>query len=83
MVIGNGLVAKAFVRYEHDKDVLIFASGVSNSSEQKTENFNREFKLLKDQVHEKKLLIYFTEIVIKFCSPSFCFSFYYFVSSIF
>ena len=60
MIIGNGLVAKAFIKYEHDNDVLIFASGVSNSSEQKNENFNREFNLLKDKVHEKKLLIYFS-----------------------
>jgi hypothetical protein len=31
MVIGNGMLAKMFSSYEMNKDIIIFASGVSNS----------------------------------------------------
>ena len=33
MVIGNGLIANQFKSYNNDENILIFASGVSNSSE--------------------------------------------------
>ena len=45
MVIGNGLVASAFSKYKNDDDVIIFASGVSNSSTNKKEEFEREINL--------------------------------------
>lgn len=47
MIVGNGLIAEAFkARYEHDRTVVIFASGVSNSSETSEQAFLRERQLL-------------------------------------
>ena len=33
MVIGNGMLAQKFAKYKSDLDIIIFASGVSNSLE--------------------------------------------------
>jgi hypothetical protein len=41
MVIGNGTVAKVFSEYCDNGDILIFASGVSNSKEKSEANFER------------------------------------------
>lgn len=62
MIIGNGMVAKAFKKYENDDDILIFASGVSNSQEQSDEAFEREKKLLEKTIIEnkKRIIIYFS-----------------------
>ncbi len=61
MIIGNGLIASAFKEtFSDSADVLIFASGVSNSQESNQKNFHREKKLLLEAIHEKKLLIYFS-----------------------
>ena len=39
MIIGNGLIAKSFLK-KYDKDnIVIFASGVSNSQEDSLKNF--------------------------------------------
>jgi dTDP-4-dehydrorhamnose reductase len=46
MVVGSGLLAKAFLSYEKNNDILIFASGVSNSKETSQEQFEREEHLL-------------------------------------
>lgn len=46
MVVGSGLLAKAFLSYEKKNDILIFASGVSNSKETSQEQFAREEHLL-------------------------------------
>ncbi|MBI4688804.1 MAG: NAD-dependent epimerase/dehydratase family protein [Nitrospirae bacterium] len=42
MVIGNGMIAKAFDAYVSNGDVVIFAAGVSNSKEARVEQFRRE-----------------------------------------
>lgn len=62
MVIGNGLVAKAFELYKNEDDFVIFASGVSNSSEKNTEPFEREKKLLLDTItkYPTSRLVYFS-----------------------
>ena len=39
MVIGNGMIANAFKQYENDDEVIIFASGVSNSKENNDSEF--------------------------------------------
>lgn len=52
MVIGNGLIANAFKSFEFDEEIIIFASGVSNSSETLDSNFLRE-KLLLDECLKK------------------------------
>ncbi len=62
MVIGNGLVARRFDLYKGDDNLLVFASGVSNSKTKNPEAYNREMKLLKDslQQYDNKSLIYFS-----------------------
>ena len=62
MLIGNGMIANSFNNYRHNKDVIIFASGVSNSRETKKENFDRELNLLENVVKENPgtCLVYFS-----------------------
>ena len=59
MVVGNGLLASAFSHYENDDQVIIFASGVSNSKETNEKEFEREELLLKN-MSKDKILIYFS-----------------------
>jgi nucleoside-diphosphate-sugar epimerase len=62
MVIGNGMLAKAFGSYIKNENVIIYASGVSNSAENSDENFQREINLLKSCIQENtnSLIIYFS-----------------------
>ena len=62
MVIGNGLMAKAFVSYLENNGVIIFASGVSNSSISENKlSFQREENLLNEYLKfEDKKFIYFS-----------------------
>ncbi len=63
MVIGNGMIARAFKNlYEHDNKVIIFASGVSNSSETNDSAFNTETQLLLDCLKRNgtKRIVYFS-----------------------
>jgi nucleoside-diphosphate-sugar epimerase len=60
MVIGNGLIANAFARYYADNDeVVIFASGVSNSRESREEAFLREKQLLTMALDAHRIMVYF------------------------
>jgi len=62
MVIGKGLIAKRFYSYENDSDILIFASGVSNSKNKNEALFARELELLQDTIktYPDKILVYFS-----------------------
>ncbi|MBK7558781.1 MAG: NAD-dependent epimerase/dehydratase family protein [Chitinophagaceae bacterium] len=62
MVIGNGMIAKAFESYRDEEGFIIFASGVSDSVNVNTEAFEREIKLIKNTIetHKDKLLVYFS-----------------------
>ena len=62
MIIGNGLLAKAFSDFENNEKILIFASGVSNSNETRRQEFEREEILLRKGLttHKDKLIIYFS-----------------------
>jgi nucleoside-diphosphate-sugar epimerase len=62
VVIGNGMVAKAFSKYSTDENIIIFASGVSNSKEKRSEEFEREFLLLSNVINDNKKskFIYFS-----------------------
>jgi len=62
MVIGNGMIAKAFSRFRGDDRVLIFASGVANSGETDKDEFERERSALDDalRAHSEKLFVYFS-----------------------
>jgi nucleoside-diphosphate-sugar epimerase len=68
MIVGNGLIATAFKNsnIKHD-NLVIFASGVSNSKESRAEEYERELSLLAEVIKEEgsKKLIYFSS-----CSAS-------------
>lgn len=61
MVVGNGMMAHAFRVFESRKDVVIFASGVSDSTENRPAAFQRERELLRQTraTHPDALLVYF------------------------
>jgi len=61
MIIGKGLLARAFEpRFGKDSDVIVFASGVSNSLETRSQEFAREETLLRQLLDgEVKRFIYF------------------------
>lgn len=60
MLIGKGLLANAFKHYSENSNVILFASGVSNSREVDVTKFEREFELLKSYSSHKSKLIYFS-----------------------
>ena len=59
MIIGNGLIAKKCKSIDGE-DVIIFASGVSNSSETDIREYDRETNLLLDQDKNKRLIYFST-----------------------
>ncbi len=61
MIVGNGMLAKAMRQIDND-DLLIFASGVSNSMESRESAYLREFHLLQEMMsqHSNAKLIYFS-----------------------
>lgn len=64
MIIGKGLIAKAFEKYNDNDNVIIFSSGVSNSSETRESEFGREESLLKEHLPLNKKLIYFSTVSV-------------------
>lgn len=62
MIIGNGLIATAFKQYANNDDIILFASGVSNSKEVLKSEFFREEKLLRETINKyfNKKIIYFS-----------------------
>lgn len=65
MIIGSGLIANSLKNIDSDH-MLYFASGVSNSLETRSSEFEREFSLLKESVEKygEKKLIYFSTLSI-------------------
>jgi nucleoside-diphosphate-sugar epimerase len=61
MIVGNGMVAKAFEPYRLNPDIKIFAAGVSRSSETRTSEFERERNLLSSHLESfAGCLVYFS-----------------------
>ncbi len=62
MVIGDGMIAKRFSSYATDEHLLVFASGVSNSSGATQSDYDREAGLLGNAIaaNPTMLLIYFS-----------------------
>lgn len=62
MIIGRGLIANAFAgAFASAPEIVIFASGVSDSSETRLEAFEREERLLARSLAERPaLLVYFS-----------------------
>ena len=56
------MIANRFMNYKNDENIIIFASGVSNSKDKTKQNFQREFALLKQTVTDNpgKQLVYFS-----------------------
>ncbi|MBV8324710.1 hypothetical protein [Chryseobacterium sp.] len=65
MIIGTGLIAHALKNIDTN-DTLFFASGVSNSLETRSSEFEREFSLLKTthEQHKEKKFVYFSTLSI-------------------
>lgn len=64
MVIGGGLLAQTFKHYSHQSDVIVFASGVSNSSNTQKDQFERELTLLQHYLNQPEKLVYFSTISV-------------------
>ncbi|MBQ9578688.1 MAG: NAD-dependent dehydratase [Ottowia sp.] len=62
MIVGNGLIATAFRGhdFENSPNIVIYASGVSNSKEVRNEAFLREKAMLVDAVASEKFICYFS-----------------------
>ena len=62
MIVGKGLIASSFEEFKVDKSIIIFASGVSDSTQTDKNEFLREISLLKKVLEENKnrQLIYFS-----------------------
>lgn len=61
MVIGTGMIANAFFAYKENRDVVIFASGVSNSLLNEESVFCREKELLMQSIESNPdaAIVYF------------------------
>jgi nucleoside-diphosphate-sugar epimerase len=64
MVVGNGLLSKVFSSYSSSNDILIFSSGVSDSSETSDFEFNREFELIEMYEKTDMKFVYFSSVTI-------------------
>lgn len=60
MLLGSGLIARAFEHFRDDPRVLIFASGVSNSTTATEAEYARERNLLLHQEGTSARLVYFS-----------------------
>lgn len=62
MIIGKGMLAQTFSDYKNNSEVVIFASGVSNSLEKEEKAFRREIDLVKKTIdaNKNKLFVYFS-----------------------
>ena len=71
MIIGNGLIANAFSESKINReDIIIFASGISNSNDNSIKNCIREKRKVYSlkKYRDSKLIIYFSTISV--CDPS-------------
>ncbi len=64
MVVGKGLLAKAFSHFQNDESVIVFASGVSNSNTLDPLHFEREINLLRQYLNQRACLIYFSTVSV-------------------
>jgi nucleoside-diphosphate-sugar epimerase len=66
-ILGNGLIANCFKFEKFEKNIFIFASGVSDSSTVEESQFQRELSLIKSQILENKnyKIVYFSSIFLQ------------------
>jgi nucleoside-diphosphate-sugar epimerase len=62
MIVGNGMIANVFNERFEVENVIIFASGVSNSKETRPEEFKKELNLVQETIlkYPNKLFVYFS-----------------------
>lgn len=60
MLVGNGLIAKSFSIFREENNIIIFASGVSDSKCIEISEFDRERNLLLSQDRGKKIIYFST-----------------------
>lgn len=62
MVVGDGMIATRFNKYKEDDRFVIFASGVSNSTLNNPDSFEREINLLQQTIksYPNAQLVYFS-----------------------
>ena len=62
MIIGSGMLARAFSAYIERNDVVVLAAGVSNSRVTRPEAFEREIRLVEQTIASigNRLLVYFS-----------------------
>lgn len=60
MILGSGLLARAFAPLADEDSILVFASGVSNSTTATTADLSREADLLTLQAGTRAQLVYFS-----------------------
>jgi nucleoside-diphosphate-sugar epimerase len=65
LIVGNGLIAKSLKKFEKIDNIIVFASGVSNSNEKDIVEYNREKTLLSKYLDQNKRIIYFSSIGVK------------------
>ena len=66
MVIGNGMMANKFMDcYKDDSSIIVFASGVSNSSEIDEDKYARELTLINHCLskHPQSKFVYFSSVI--------------------
>jgi nucleoside-diphosphate-sugar epimerase len=64
-IVGSGLLATAFAQnFQSEEQICVFASGVSNSSEQQPEPFQREARLLGEALARSPQLLYFSSCAL-------------------
>ena len=65
LVVGNGLLANKFRSSNLPVDTIVIASGVSNSSELRQSEFDREKELVLSYAEVGKVLIYFSSCSVE------------------
>jgi nucleoside-diphosphate-sugar epimerase len=62
MIIGSGMLARAFSAYAEHEDIVILAAGISNSRELRSEAYERELNLVERTISSiaDRQLVYFS-----------------------
>ena len=66
MVVGDGMIARAFSGFRDRNDVVIFASGVSNSNAANPDAYQRETDLLTQFLGQSGTFVYFSTVSIHY-----------------
>ena len=57
MLVGSGLIASAFLDYKDNDDVIVIASGISNSKETDYKKYQREIDMIGEFIGTKSKVI--------------------------